>query len=149
MAEIHPTAIVDPDASLGDTTFVGPYCTVGPGVRLGEGTRLISHVVVQGNTRVGSGCTLHPFACVGGQTQDLKFKGGNPGVEIGDDNTLREYVTVNATTASPANNLRTPPDRRLRGRALGLFADLADLSRGPGVGCGGGCVERDRRLSRW
>lgn len=98
MAEIHPTAIVDPGANLGANTTIGPYCTVGPHVEIGPGTELISHVVVQGHTRIGSGCTLHPFSCIGGQTQDLKYKGGQPGVIIGDDNTIREYVTVNAAT---------------------------------------------------
>ncbi len=99
MADIHPTAIVAPQAQLGDRVSIGPFCTVGPEVTIGEGTRLISHVVVDGFTRIGAGCTFFPFASVGLQTQDLKFKGGKPGTVIGDHTTLRECVTVHAATA--------------------------------------------------
>ena len=98
MASIHPSAIVDPAARLADDVTVGPYCIVGPRVEIGAGTVLRSHVVVDGNTRIGSQCTLWQFASIGGQTQDLKFKGGHPRVEIGDRNTFREYATVNAAT---------------------------------------------------
>lgn len=98
MPEIHPTAIVSPDAKLGEQVVIGPFCCVGPQVALGAGTRLISHVVVDGYTRVGSGCTIFPFASIGLQTQDLKYKGGRPGVMIGDSTTIRESVTVNAAT---------------------------------------------------
>ena len=98
MARIHPSAIVAEGAVLGEGVEIGPYCTVGPQVRLGAGTRLISHVVVDGCTSLGAGCTVFPFACLGSQTQDLKYKGGTPRVEIGDQTTLREYVTVNAAT---------------------------------------------------
>lgn len=99
MASIHPTAIVSPRAQLGEGVEIGPYCTVGPDVTLGEGTRLISHVVVDGFTTVGRHCVIFPFASVGMQTQDLKFKGGRPGTVIGDHTTLREGVTVHAATA--------------------------------------------------
>lgn len=99
MPDIHPTAIVAPQARLGERVTIGPFCTVGPDVTIGDGTRLISHVVVDGFTRIGSGCTFFPFASVGLQTQDLKFKGGRPGTIIGDQTTLRECVTVHAATA--------------------------------------------------
>ncbi|HMP76738.1 MAG TPA: acyl-ACP--UDP-N-acetylglucosamine O-acyltransferase [Kiritimatiellia bacterium] len=99
MADIHPLAVVSPEARLGDRVVIGPFCCVGPDVTLGAGTRLISHVVVDGCTQVGSGCTFFPFASVGMQTQDLKFKGGRPGTIIGDNTTLRESVTVHAATA--------------------------------------------------
>jgi len=98
MAQIHETAIVADGAQIADDAIIGPYCTVGERVKIGNGTELISHVVVAGKTTLGSGCTVSPFAVIGGQTQDLKFKGGNPGVKIGDNNTIREYVTVNAAT---------------------------------------------------
>jgi UDP-N-acetylglucosamine acyltransferase len=98
MPQIHPTAVVDPAARLSDDVVIGPFCTVGAGVCLGPGTRLISHAVVDGHTTIGAGCTLYPFVSIGLQTQDLKFKGGAPRVEIGDRCTLREYVTVNAAT---------------------------------------------------
>ena len=98
MATIHPSAIVAPGAELGPEVEIGPYCTVGPHVKLGAGTRLISHVVVDGWTTLGARCVVYPFAGVGLQTQDLKFKGGAPRTEVGDDTTLRENATINAAT---------------------------------------------------
>lgn len=98
MAHIDPRAVVDPAATLGPDVRIGPFCVVGPDVEIGQGCELKAHVVVDGNTRIGARCTLWPFSSIGGQTQDLKYKGGSPGVRIGDDTTLREYVTVNAAT---------------------------------------------------
>ncbi len=98
MAKIHPTAIVDAGAELAETVEVGPYSVIGPHVRLGAGTRVMSHAVVDGWTTLGEGCTVFPFASVGQQTQDLKFKGGAPRVEIGDRTTIREFVTIHAAT---------------------------------------------------
>ncbi|MCZ7591352.1 MAG: acyl-ACP--UDP-N-acetylglucosamine O-acyltransferase [Kiritimatiellae bacterium] len=99
MPEIHPTAVVSSEAELGENVVIGPFCSVGPQVTLGDGARLVSHVVVDGFTKLGAGCTIFPFASVGLQTQDLKYAGGRPGVIIGDHTTLRESVTVNAATA--------------------------------------------------
>lgn len=99
MSKIHPTAIVEPGAGIGADVEIGPYCVVGSQVRIGAGARLMSHVVVAGATTLGAGCTLFPFASIGQQTQDLKFKGGTPRVEVGERTTFREYVTVNAATA--------------------------------------------------
>lgn len=98
MADIHPSAVVAPTAVIAPDAIIGPYCVVGPEVTIGSGTRLTSHVVVDGFTRLGSGCTVFPFASLGLQTQDLKFKGGRPGVRIGDFVTIRESVTVHAAT---------------------------------------------------
>ena len=98
MSSIHPTAIVGDGAVLGDGVKLGPYSIVGPGVRIGDGTELMAHAVVDGNTTVGAGCVIHPFARVGGPTQDLKFKGGAPGVIVGDKTVIRECVTINAGT---------------------------------------------------
>ena len=98
MSTIHPTALVDAKAQLGENVSIGPYSIVGPDVTLGDGTELQSHVHITGDTVLGKNCTIFPFASVGSQTQDLKFKGGTPGVRIGDNTTLREYVTVNAAT---------------------------------------------------
>ncbi len=98
MATIHPSAVVAAGAEIGDDVEIGPYCVIGSHVKLGAGTRLHSHVVVDGSTTIGAGCTLFPFASIGTLTQDLKYKGGAPRVEIGDGTTLREYVTVNAAT---------------------------------------------------
>ncbi len=98
MSRIHSTAIIPPTAELAGDVEVGPYAVIGPHVRVGAGTTIMSHVVLEGHTTIGSGCTLFPFACIGTQTQDLKFCGGVAYVEIGDETTIREYVTVNAAT---------------------------------------------------
>ncbi len=96
--QIHPTAVVDPAAQLGVDVEIGPLCYVGPGVRLGDRTRLHHHASVEGNTSLGEACEIFPYACIGGKTQDLKFKGGHPGVRIGARNVFREYFTVHAAT---------------------------------------------------
>lgn len=95
---LHPSAVVHPGAVLGDDCTVGPYCVIGEHVRLGSGCRLHSHVVLDGHTTLGSGNQIYPFACIGGQSQDLKWRGGITRVEIGDHNTFREYTTVHAAT---------------------------------------------------
>ncbi len=95
---IHPTAIIHPRAQLGADVNIGPYCVVGPGVRLGDRTSLLGHVFMDGNTTVGDDSVIFPFASIGTQTQDLKFKGGQTRVVIGGHTTLREYVTVNSGT---------------------------------------------------
>lgn len=95
---IHPAAIVEAGAQLGADVEIGPYSIIGATVRIGAGTKIHPHVVLAGHTTLGAGCEIFPFASIGQQTQDLKFKGGAPRVEIGDRTTLREYVTVNAAT---------------------------------------------------
>lgn len=98
MSNIHPTAIVGDGAVLGADVKLGACSVVGDGVKIGDGTELMAHAVVDGNTTVGAGCVIHPFARVGGPTQDLKFKGGAPGVIVGDKTVIRECVTINAGT---------------------------------------------------
>ncbi len=98
MANIHPTAIMAEGARIAEDVTIGPYCTVSAQAVIGRGTELISHVVIAGNTTLGERNRVSPFAVLGGQSQDLKFKGGSPGVKIGNNNTIREYVTVNAAT---------------------------------------------------
>jgi len=95
---IHPTAIVHPRAELGPDCEIGPYCVIGEHVVLGQGCRLHSHVVIDGHTRLGAGNEIFPFASIGLQTQDLKWKGGITRTEIGDHNTFRECITVNSAT---------------------------------------------------
>lgn len=97
-ANVHPTAIVEPGAQLGDGVSVGAQAFVGAGVTLGAGTRLHHHASVEGNTALGEQCEVFPYACIGGKTQDLKYKGGNPGLRVGDRNVFREYVTVHGAT---------------------------------------------------
>ena len=97
-ASLHPSAVVEPGAQLGPNVELGAFAFVGKGVVLGEGTRLHHHASVEGNTVLGPGCEVFPYACIGGKTQDLKYKGGNPGVRIGERNVFREYVSVHAAT---------------------------------------------------
>lgn len=97
-AKLHPTAIVEAGAQLGEGVELGAYAYVGPQVVLGAGVQLHHHASVEGNTVVGAGCEIFPYACIGGKTQDLKFTGGNPGVRIGGRNVFREYVTVHGAT---------------------------------------------------
>lgn len=97
-ANIHPTAVVEPGAQLGAVVEIGALAYVGAGVVLGDGTRLHHHASVEGLTTLGRSCEVFPYACIGGKTQDLKYKGGRPGLRAGDRNVFREYVTVNAAT---------------------------------------------------
>ncbi len=89
-ATIHPTAVIEPGAQLGADVDIGAYAYVGAGVTLGAGTRLHHHASVEGNTVLGERCEIFPYACIGGKTQDLKFKGGNPGLRVGERNVFRE-----------------------------------------------------------
>jgi UDP-N-acetylglucosamine acyltransferase len=98
MRAIHPTAVIHPAAQIGEGCVVGPFCVVGEDVSLGAGCKLHSHVVIDGHTILGARNEIFPFACIGLKTQDLKWKGGITRVEIGDDNTFRENVTVNSAT---------------------------------------------------
>lgn len=98
MTDIHPTAIVDTGAELDKNVKIGPYSIIGAHVKIGQGTKIMGHVYLDGWTTIGSGCTIFPFASIGTQTQDLKYKGAVTFVEIGEHTTLREYVTVNSGT---------------------------------------------------
>jgi UDP-N-acetylglucosamine acyltransferase len=95
---VHPTAIVEAGAKLGDGVKIGPYSVVGGEVELGEGVELVSHVCVAGRTRIGAGTRIFPFASVGHQPQDLKYKGEPSTLSIGADCILREGVTINPGT---------------------------------------------------
>src|SRR5437899_11896128 len=96
---VHPTAILNPSAKIHSSCKIGPYCTVGVGVELGEGCELISHVVVEGPTKIGARNRFFPFSSIGLAPQDLSYKGEPTRLEIGDDNTIREFVTINRGTA--------------------------------------------------
>src|SRR3954470_19763680 len=95
---IHPTAVIETGAELGPGVEIGAYAYVGAQVRIGAGTRLHHHASVEGNTTMGEQCEVFPFACIGGKTQDLKFKGGRPGIRIGSHNVFREYATIHEAT---------------------------------------------------
>ena len=100
--QIHPTAIVDPKAQLGEGVVIGPYSVVGSKVCLGDRVELKSHVVVEGRTNVGSDTVIYPFASVGHAPQDLKFHGEDSELIIGHHNTIREHCTMNPGTESGA-----------------------------------------------
>lgn len=95
---IHPTAIVDPAAELGVGVVVGPYSIVGPHVRIGDGTRIGAHVVIENHVTIGSQNEILHGAVIGSTPQDLKYRGAASAVQIGDRNTIREYVTINIAT---------------------------------------------------
>ena len=95
---IHPSAVIAAGAVVPDSCTVGPFSTIGPEVVLGENCILISHVVLDGRTRIGAGNTIHPFTAVGVAPQDLKYKGEPTLTEIGDSNTIRENVTISRGT---------------------------------------------------
>ena len=97
---IHPSAIVDPGAELGQDVTIGPFCTVGPDVVIEDGADLISHVVVDGHTRIGAGARLFPFCTVGLAPQDLKYKGEPTRCEIGARTLVREHCTIHRGTAT-------------------------------------------------
>lgn len=96
---IHPSAVVSEGAVVPDSCEVGPFSTIGPDVVLGEDCRLISHVVLDGRTRFGARNVIYPFTSIGIAPQDLKYGGEPTETEIGDDNTIRECVTVSRGTA--------------------------------------------------
>ncbi len=95
---IHPSSIVDPLAELGVDVEIGPFCRVGPHVKVGDRSRLLSHVVVEGWTTLGTDNTVFPFAVLGAIPQDLKYRGEPTQLIIGNHNTLRESVTLNLGT---------------------------------------------------
>lgn len=95
---IHPSAIVAPGAVVPASCTVGPFCTIGPDVVLGEECRLVSHVVLDGRTRLGARNVIHPFTCIGIAPQDLKYSGEPTETMIGNDNTIRENVTISRGT---------------------------------------------------
>ena len=95
---IHPTAIVSESATLADSVSVGPYAIVGPEVSIGSGTEIKAHAIIEGKTTIGEENTIHSFAVVGGAPQDLKYRGENGEVIIGNRNKIREYVTIHIGT---------------------------------------------------
>jgi UDP-N-acetylglucosamine acyltransferase len=99
MPRIHPTAIIDSTAQIGQTTHIGPYCVVGANVTLGEGCLLHNHITIAGPTIIGEGNEFYPFSSIGQRSQDLKYEAEPTYLEIGDRNTFREFVTIHRATA--------------------------------------------------
>ncbi len=95
---VHPTAILDPRAKVHPTCKIGSYCVIGPEVELGENCRLLSHVTIEGPTRIGANNGFFPFSSIGTAPQDLSYAGEPTRLEIGDHNQIREFVTINRGT---------------------------------------------------
>ncbi|MEQ1648778.1 MAG: acyl-ACP--UDP-N-acetylglucosamine O-acyltransferase [Hyphomicrobiaceae bacterium] len=102
-AAIHPTAIVDKGAEIGAGVEIGPFCHIGAKVKVGDGVKLISHVVLAGRTTIGNNTRIFPFASLGHEPQDLKYKGEATTLTIGANCTIREGVTMNPGTAGGGN----------------------------------------------
>ena len=95
---IHKTAIVDPKAKISANVNIGPYSIIGPNVEIGDDTVINSHVSISGYTKIGKKNKIYPFASIGNNPQDLKYNGEKSYLEIGDSNTIREYVSINPGT---------------------------------------------------
>jgi UDP-N-acetylglucosamine acyltransferase len=95
---VHSTAIVDPTAKVHPSSKIGPYSTVGSNVELGEGSELVSHVVIEGPSKIGKNNRFFPFSSIGLAPQDLTYRGEPTRLEIGDNNVIREFVTLNRGT---------------------------------------------------
>ena len=95
---IHKTSIIDSKAKISSNVKIGPYCVIGPNVEIEDDTIVHSHVNISGNTIIGKSNKIYPFASIGNDPQDLKYKGGQTKLKIGDKNTIREYATINPGT---------------------------------------------------
>lgn len=98
MSEIHNTAVIAPGAVIGEGAKIGPYAVIGSNVVLGKNNTIASHVVIEGNTTIGDGNLIYQFSSIGSTPQDLKFHGEPSTLEIGDNNIIREYVTIQPGT---------------------------------------------------
>jgi UDP-N-acetylglucosamine acyltransferase len=107
---IHPSALVDPEARLAANVRVGPFSVIGAQVEIGEESWIGAHVVLEGRTRIGRRNRIYHFASIGAPPQDKKYAGEDAAVEIGDGNTIREYVTINRGTALDAGATRVGDD---------------------------------------
>lgn len=96
--KIHPHAIVETGAELGENVVVEAFSIIGPKAEIGDGCRILHHSTVEGRVTLGKNNTVHPYALIGGLTHDLKYRGGEPGLKVGDDNVFREYVTAHIAT---------------------------------------------------
>ena len=96
---IHKTAIIDPKAKISNNVSIGAYTVIGPNVEIGENSAIQSHVSIIGHTKIGNNNKIYSFASIGNDPQDLKFNGEQTKLEIGDNNKIREYVTINPGTA--------------------------------------------------
>ncbi|MDQ6681125.1 MAG: acyl-ACP--UDP-N-acetylglucosamine O-acyltransferase [Pseudomonadota bacterium] len=110
MAKVHPTALVEAGAELGETVGIGPYAIVGAKVRIGEGTTIAAHCVIEGRTTIGRDNHIFQFCSLGAIPQDKKYAGEDTALTIGDRNTIREFCTFNLGTAQDAGVTRVGDD---------------------------------------
>ena len=99
---IHKTAIIDPQAKISSTVDIGPYSVIGPNVEINENVVIQSHVNITGHTKIGKNNNFYPFSSIGNDPQDMKYKGEKTDLIIGNNNTIREYVTINPGTVQGA-----------------------------------------------
>jgi len=92
--DIHPTAIIHQKAEIDEGVSIGPFSIIGEGACIKKGTKLISNIIIEGNTEIGENCIIYPFTSIGLPPQDTKYKGEKTGIKIGDDNIIREYITI-------------------------------------------------------
>jgi UDP-N-acetylglucosamine acyltransferase len=110
MTQIHPTALIDEKAQIGNNVEIGPFCCIGADVTLEDGVKLISHVTIAGHTHIGTQTTIYPFASLGHPPQDLKYNGEQSFLSIGKRNTIREYVTLQPGTSGGGMTTKTGDD---------------------------------------
>ncbi len=92
--KIHASSIVDSRAEIDTNVDIGPFCIIKGSVKIRKGTRILSNVIIEGSAEIGENCTIHPFSSVGFPPQDLKYKGENTKLSIGNNNIIREYATI-------------------------------------------------------
>ncbi|MEO8277552.1 MAG: acyl-ACP--UDP-N-acetylglucosamine O-acyltransferase [Thermoanaerobaculia bacterium] len=110
MSGVHPLAVVDSSAKLGEGVVIGPFAMVGRGVEIGDGTEIGSGAQIQGPTKIGRENRIHAHACLGGDPQDLKFAGEDVRLEVGDRNVIREFVTFHRGTGKGGGLTRVGSD---------------------------------------
>jgi UDP-N-acetylglucosamine acyltransferase len=144
---IHPTAVVDPRAVIASGVQIGPYAVIGPEVELGEDTRIGPHVVIDGRVRMGRRNHIFPGACIGLEPQDLKYSGAPTEVVLGDDNTIRECVTINRATHEGEQTRIGSGNLLMAYSHLGHNCDLGDrIVIANGVAVAGHVVIGDRAV---
>jgi UDP-N-acetylglucosamine acyltransferase len=98
--DIHPTAIIESDVQIEEDTHIGPFCILKKGAHIKKGTRLISNIIIEGDSEIGENCVIYPFTTIGLPPQDMKYKGEKTGVKIGNNNIVREYITIHRASVS-------------------------------------------------
>ena len=115
MTQIHPTAVVSPQAQLGENVTIGPYSIIGEHVVIGDNTRVDSHAVIEGRTHIGRDNHIHHFCALGGVPQDKKYAGEPTKLIIGDRNTIREFCSIHIGTIQDAGETRIGNDNWIMG----------------------------------